>query len=296
MNKFLILILLIGSSATKVFAGVDIVASIKPLQLIAQEIAGPDSVVSLLVPPNQSPHHFALKPSDARKVARAQMIVWIGPGMEIFLKDLLSLIPDDSVVIESMSLTGLRKYPLDRQRRSQTEPLADSQVDAHIWLDTGNATLIAAEIVKHLLVLDPTNSSLYKNNMEKFVARLTTLRAEMAEELNAIRGVKYAVYHNAFQYFEMEFGLKHQFEFVQDSEIPPGVRQLLNARKLTDEKAISCVIKDVSARSAIIDTVLADRKIKVVTADLLGQHLSTVEHSYAGLMSRLKDNFLTCLK
>ncbi len=66
-----------------------IVTTIKPLALIVNDIAGPRANVDVLLPTNASPHDYALKPSDIKKLKTADMVVWVGPELELFLEKVL---------------------------------------------------------------------------------------------------------------------------------------------------------------------------------------------------------------
>src|SRR5690606_40425237 len=62
-----------------------VVTSIRPLTLIARELAGGDAEVRELLTAGEDPHHVALSSSRRRLLARADLVVWVGPGLEAFL-------------------------------------------------------------------------------------------------------------------------------------------------------------------------------------------------------------------
>ena len=66
-------------------ASATIVTSIKPLGFIASAIANEVTDVDVLVPTGASPHDYNLKPSDAQKLKSAEMVVWIGEDVDLFL-------------------------------------------------------------------------------------------------------------------------------------------------------------------------------------------------------------------
>ena len=61
--------------------------------IVMQNVGTPD----VLLPPGASPHDFALKPSDARNVSQADLIVWIGedftPWLERSIEELVKFTP-----------------------------------------------------------------------------------------------------------------------------------------------------------------------------------------------------------
>ena len=67
-------------------AEVSVLTSIKPLQLIAAAVQDGVGHPEVLLPPNASPHNYALRPSDVRRVQSADLLYWIGPDMEGFCR------------------------------------------------------------------------------------------------------------------------------------------------------------------------------------------------------------------
>lgn len=77
---------------------VKVLASIKPLQLLTADIVGDAGEVELLIKPGASPHHYAMKPSDRRKLDSAHVVAWVGPDLETFLQK--SLRGSDALVLQ----------------------------------------------------------------------------------------------------------------------------------------------------------------------------------------------------
>ncbi len=68
----------------------EVVTSIKPLQLITSALTAGVTEPELLLPAEGTPHHYSLKPSDMKKLTEAEVVVWVGPGLEQFLQKPLS--------------------------------------------------------------------------------------------------------------------------------------------------------------------------------------------------------------
>nr|WP_320412442.1 zinc ABC transporter substrate-binding protein [Candidatus Profftia sp. (ex Adelges kitamiensis)] len=63
-----------------------ILTSIRPLGFIASAIADGIINTEILLPNGSSPHNYALKPSDIKRLHDADLVIWVGPDMEYFLK------------------------------------------------------------------------------------------------------------------------------------------------------------------------------------------------------------------
>ncbi|MGM0553176.1 MAG: zinc ABC transporter substrate-binding protein [Pseudomonadota bacterium] len=79
-----------------------IVASILPVHSLVTALAGDTHKVELLVPASASPHGYAMRPSEARRLQNADLVVWVGPELEGFLERSLHGVSDRATVISLM--------------------------------------------------------------------------------------------------------------------------------------------------------------------------------------------------
>ena len=56
-----------------------------------------------------SPHNFQIKPSHAKMLQKADLVIWVGEDLESFLPTALKSIPKNSVVLELLDQSGLKK-------------------------------------------------------------------------------------------------------------------------------------------------------------------------------------------
>lgn len=71
----------------------EVVVTIKPLHALVQAVLGDTQKATLLVDGNNSPHGFALKPSQVRAIQRADVVFYIDPGFEGFMNKTLRSVP-----------------------------------------------------------------------------------------------------------------------------------------------------------------------------------------------------------
>ncbi|EGH34658.1 periplasmic solute binding protein, partial [Pseudomonas syringae pv. japonica str. M301072] len=81
------------------------------------------------------------------------------------------------------------------------------------------ARVIAAKMAADLSAADPANATRYTSNAEAFSKRLDTLDARIKQRVSAVAGKPYFVFHEAFDYFEEAYGLKHAGVFAIAAEI-----------------------------------------------------------------------------
>ena len=70
------------------------------VSMVMQGAGSPD----LIIPPGASPHSYAMRPSEARAVAKADLVVWVGPELSPWLGRVLEALELPGP-LEDMSLT-----------------------------------------------------------------------------------------------------------------------------------------------------------------------------------------------
>ncbi len=67
-----------------------VLATIKPVHSLVAAVMAGVGAPGLLIGGASSGHSYVLKPSDARKIAAARIVFWIGPDMETYLQSPLA--------------------------------------------------------------------------------------------------------------------------------------------------------------------------------------------------------------
>ena len=94
---------------TSANAEIKVVASIKPIHSLASYLMDGVNKPDLIVDGYSSPHGFALKPSHAKMLQEADIIFYVGEGLENFLEKPLKSIAKKAEKIELMEIKGLQK-------------------------------------------------------------------------------------------------------------------------------------------------------------------------------------------
>jgi zinc transport system substrate-binding protein len=291
---------------TTALAQARVVSSITPLQMIAHAITDGVSEPAVLIPSTQSYHHFVLRPSTLRVLNEADLFIWVGPELETYLSGAVSQLSNQKAVLQVLALPSLIVHHAhDAADHSEILIPGDGLhaghqhkhgtiIDPHVWLDTRNATLIARAITRELVNIDSGFAPQYRANLERFEALLAQLDNEIAGSLHMPDEAQYAVYHNAFQYFERRYGLDHKLVFVASEEMQPGVRHMLTVRRAIEARPLLCLLEDVTTQASTVQTLLGGNELLRVKADTLGQNLSPGPMAYIYLIDNLADAFRQC--
>lgn len=288
-------------------AQVQILTSIKPLQLIAAAIQDGQGEPQALLPPGASPHYFVLRPSDARRLDNADLFYWIGPDLENFLPRLLKQRSQLSVVIQDLPDLHLQHFAEAHQHHHDTEHAHNpalvehdhahqpGALDAHLWLLPHNAVVIAQRISTDLSAIDPDNAELYAANLKSFTERLAALDQQLKNQLKALQGKPFFVFHEAFNYFEHAYGLQHSGVFAISSELQPGARHVQQMRQRLQQAGPSCVFSEPPLQPRLAHTLADGLPVTLAELDPLGVDSPVSAQGYEQLLRNLAAQFVACL-
>lgn len=282
-------------------AEVQVLTSIKPLQLIAAAVQDGVAVPEVLLPPGASPHNYALRPSDMRKVQSVDLLYWIGPDMEGFLPRVLKGRTLPSVALQDIPGLKLRRFAEDSHSHAEDADEHDhdhrpGSLDAHLWLSPVNARVIAARMAADLSAADPANAARYQSNLSAFEGRLDALDARLKQRLAGIAGKPYFVFHEAFDYFEDAYGLKHTGVFSVAAEVQPGAQHVAAMRTRLQEVGKTCVFSEPPLRPRLAETLIAGLPVKLAELDALGGYTPATAQGYEQVLEKLGNDLAGCLE
>ncbi|MFZ4966987.1 MULTISPECIES: zinc ABC transporter substrate-binding protein [Pseudomonas] len=282
-------------------AQVNVLTSIKPLQLIAAAVQDGVDTPEVLLPPGASPHNYALRPSDVRKVQSVDLLYWIGPDMESFLPRVLKGRSLPTVAVQDLPGMKLRRFAEDSHSHAEDADEHDhdhrpGSLDAHLWLSTVNARVIAARMAADLSKADPANAQRYQHNVEAFDGRLDALDARLKARLAGVANKPYFVFHEAFDYFEDAYGLKHTGVFSVAAEVQPGAQHVAAMRTRLQEVGKTCVFSEPPLRPRLAETLVSGLPVKLAELDALGGYTPAAAHGYEQVLEKLGNDLAGCLE
>ena len=313
-------ILSLVSFITQVKADVKVVTSIKPLHSLASYLMDGIGKPGLIVDGYASPHSFSMKPSHAKMLQNADIVFWVGEGMENFLKKSLSSIAKKAKKIELIEVKGLNilkfrernifeehnhddhakkeddhddhDHDDHAKKKDDHDGHAHGDYDSHIWLDPMNAKVILNKMAEHLIENDTENTSKYKNNLKKALKEIDTLTIQVMTELN--KSLPSIVFHDAYQYFEQRFNVNILGAFTVNPDVMSGAEQLAKIREIIEHENVACVFSEPQFNPDIINAVAKDMKIKTGVLDPLGATLDSGKNLYFDLIKNMSSSFKDC--
>ncbi len=265
-----------------------VVASILPVYFLAAGVMEGAGAPSLLLPRDASPHHYALRPSDARRIGRAEIIFWIGPAMETFLQRPLTRLAPKALRLALMEEEAAEGEAHDHDHHHQ---------DAHIWLDVSRAIAMTTMMRDALAKQDPRHANLYRGNARRQIERLRALDRKIAERMRPLGKKPYLAFHDAYGHFARRYGLSPGDFVTRTPERKPSAARLRRIRQKIQKEGIACLFSEPGASRSLIKAVLEGTAARSVALDPLGATLKGGGgENYDALMRNLSEKMADCLE
>lgn len=282
-----------------------VVASINPLHSLVAGVMKGVGEPRLLIRGFASPHHYALRPSDARALANADVVFWIGEPVEHFLISALetakarvvALLEAPDVHVLPAREGGVWKT-LGSGRDHDHDHDHDhghGREDGHIWLDPRNAIAIAGTAARILSEADPGNAARYRENARDLAVRLAALENELAATLSTARQAPYVVFHDAYQYFEARFGLNAIGAISVHTGRAPGAGRLRELRREIVDSGARCVFREPQFEPGLVRTIIEGTGAAADVLDPLGADVPPGGDAYFTSMRRIAGSLASCL-
>ncbi|MXN43678.1 zinc ABC transporter substrate-binding protein ZnuA [Shinella kummerowiae] len=310
-----------------------VVVSIKPIHSLVSTIMQGVGEPGLIVEGAASPHTYSLKPSNAAALQDADVVFWVGHGLEAFLAKPLESLGGKATVVELEDAPGLEKLQFreggpfeahshegeeaheghsheedghDHAKKAEEghehageeaghEGHEHGEFDMHLWLSPDNARAIATEVAKVLAEKDPANAETYNKNLATLNDKLAALDKEIAETIAPVKEKPFIVFHDAYQYFEHHYGVQAAGSITVSPETLPGAERLTQIRDKVKTLGATCVFAEPQFEPKLVNVVIEGTPAKSGTLDPEAATLEPGPDLYFTLMKSIATSLRDCL-
>lgn len=305
-----------------------VVVTIKPVHSLAAGVLGDIAEPELIIDGAGSPHNYSLKPSQARALNAADIVVQVGGNVEPFMGRVARSLPTSVEVVRLTEVEGIKLLSLRTGARfeqhdhghdkghdghahgkskkhddhahgkhdhSDQHGAGPENMDGHIWLDPENAKVIVDRLVAVFSKRWPEHAETFAVNGMGMYSRIELLEKDIAAEMAPLKDARFIVFHDAFQYFEQRFGLSASGAITVNPEVPPGAKRLSELRANLKSEGVSCVFAEPQFNARVIDTVVEGSGAQSGVLDPLGVNLESGPELYENLLKSLARGFASCL-
>ncbi|MDG1883635.1 MAG: zinc ABC transporter substrate-binding protein [Alphaproteobacteria bacterium] len=328
MIKFFSIIALFICSGVNVFATetTGVISTIQPINSLVSAVIGNTGKSITIIPSEQSPHDFKLKPSDVKVLQNGNIIFYVSNHLESSITKVFKNLPKNIKVINLMEESGVNHLAIrdndawerhdhhghddhdkhgkkhddhdDHDKHGKKHDDHDDhekEDDVHIWLSPDNAIKIVQKVNKVLSLYFPENSKIYNDNTTKFIDKIKNLKMELVRELSPIKNKPYIVFHDAYQYFEKTFELNAVGSVALEGDIASSPKQISFIKDKIIKSKASCVFQEPQFDSKLVKIVVEGTDAKIGTLDPLGVNITGDKDFYLQLLSNMAKSLKECL-
>lgn len=273
MQRLLLAALLLP---TPVLAEVpSVITDIPPVAGLVAAVMGDLGQPMVLLDKGGDEHDLALKPSQMRAMAGADLVVWMGEDLTHELGHAL-----ETVDVAKLTL-------LDAP---QTEKLdyAEGGLNPHAWLLPANALVWTDLIAARLSEIDPEHAATYAANAAASKAAIIALDGALATELKGLK--PFLTYHDAYGYLAKAYELPYRGGLAAGEAHTPGAARLAEVGARVKSGEIACIFPETAHDPALLEAF----GTLGPALDPVGADLDPTPQAWSDLMRDLAKSLATC--
>ena len=228
-------------------APLNVVVTLPDLADIARKVGGDQVEVYCIASGREDPHNVPLKPSAITKLAKADLYIQLGLGLEHAYAPAL--------VKESRNQKIQQDGPGFLDLSGGVKPLnVPTSVDRkggdvhpngnpHYNTDPVYGQMIARGIAAKLGQLRPESAAMFKANGDQFASMLQGRIGGWKSKL-AGKGIKFVSYHPDMIYFSARFGLTQVGTIQPKPGIEPGPRDIQALAAAMQQQGVKLIVKE----------------------------------------------------
>ncbi len=294
-----LLVLATFSASTALAAKpIQVLTTIGMLGDVAAEVAGECAAVEAIMGPGVDPHLYRASAGDVTKLARADLILYAGLGLEGRLSDVLANFsrrkPTVAVAELAVPATELRY-------------VGTSTIDPHVWMDValwrGTAAVIRDALLTHPDI-DPECAAGITARTSAYVEQLAVLDAWVREAVASIpeRQRVLVTAHDAFQYFGSAYGLEVVGIQGISTDAEAAVADIRRVAEVVAQREVPAIFVESTINQRTVDAVIDAVRRRGASVTLGGQLYSdamgadrTPDGTYIGMLVRNATNVVAAL-
>ena len=247
----------------------NVVATLPDLASIARAVGGEHVTVTALAQPTEDPHFVDPKPSFARVLNKADVLLEGGADLEAgWLEPLIESARNPRILrgregrmVGSLGL-ALKEKPAAGADRSQGD--VHPAGNPHYLMDPSNAAVVAANVAARFARAQPANANAFNANAKKFSDELQRNAKRWSDQLASARGAKAITYHRTFTYFLDRFGLE-LFDTIEPKPgIEPSPAHIAHLIKRAKEAGVKLILIEGNRPRRTPDRIASEIGAKVV--------------------------------
>lgn len=267
-----------------------VVASFSVIGNLARAVGGEHVALTTPVGPDSDAHVYEPRPTDARALAAADVVLVNGLLLEGFLARLLAASGTKAVRVEVSRGAAILADPAGGHTHfvNGEAVFQATPVDPHAWQSVANAKVYVGNIARAFCEADRARCPDYERNAGSYGKTLDALDAEIRQRIAALPTERRVgvVAHNAFRYFERDHGVRFLSPKGVSTEAEASAADVASLIRDIRERRASAVFAENISDARLVERIAAEAGLPL-GGTLYSDALSTVggpAPSYTAMM------------
>ncbi|HSA60722.1 MAG TPA: metal ABC transporter substrate-binding protein [Nitrospiraceae bacterium] len=250
---------------------INVVVTIPVLKDLTEQVGRSHVRVISLLSGYENEHTYSPKPSDLVAVRKAQLLLEVGIGLEVWVSSLVKNAggPSLRIVTTSQGIGLIRDHSDHhdeaRQGGEETEPGGNP----HIWLDPENVAIMLRHITEALIKIDPAHTTDFRNNQAAYLQQLDRLRKELSERVKLLPDRRFIAHHPAWPYLARRFGFDIAGTIQMQSGTEPSALQLQALIEKIRKERIKVIVSEIQLSQKLPELLAKETRARVVVLTTL---------------------------
>ena len=153
------------------------------------------------------------------------------------------------------------------KQHNQHDQHDHGNIDFHIWTSPKNSIVMATNIARTLIQIDPLGSKHYQANLDKFTQSVHSATTKIKKQLSPLKSTPFVVFHNSLQYFSHSFELKEPITISFHHSLTAGIKMIKETRQIISTGKVTCVFSDPSIRKKQVVVLTENLNINTASID-----------------------------
>ena len=266
---------------------VKVVATLPVLKEFAEQVGREHVEVTSLITGYESEHSYSPKPSDLKAIGRAQLVIQIGMGLEVWVEGLIKNSGNHALHV----ITTSRDVPLIADSASG----AGAKGNPHIWLDPENAKIMTRNIASGLIDVDPSHKTQYQTNLDQYIKRLDQALRQLQLQVASVQDRRIVTYHPAWPYFARRFGFRVEDAIIGQIGAEPTTAHLARLAQRIKRENIKVIVSEPQLNQKLALALARDTGARLVVLSALpgaiegtGTYLDMLAYDVSTLIDALR--------
>ena len=177
------------------------------------------------------------------------------------------------------------------------KPVESMHLDGHLWMSLHNAKQMVLAVSQRLQIMLPEQKKVIEQRTVNWLVQLDKTDQRIVKRLAKVKTEPFLVLHDAFQYFEHQYGLNGVGSIRLNPELAPSLKRVHELRERIKSGHVTCLFKEPQFPEKRVMSVVTGLDVKLGSLDPMGTSYSLGKPfmAYDAFLEALANQFSNCL-